>query len=108
MGPKLEMAKKWPAAISRGGPQNGRKMAGQMAGQPENGQISAIQPFICPAIFRPSPKNGRRPFRQPFFWPFPVSGPFPTYSWSSGRKGGLADVGQKGEKDLHTAVFFEQ
>ena len=46
MGPKLEMAEKWLAkwlaAIFRGGP----NMSEKMAGQTENGQTSALRPWI--------------------------------------------------------------
>ena len=47
-GPEPRMAEKWlakwPAAISQGGSQNGRKMAGQ----PKNHQILAVRPFSRP------------------------------------------------------------
>ena len=89
---------------------HGRKMAGDMAGShfsgrapkyPKhgraNGRIAEIWLFsACPAIsqpffrpffrhFGPSPKNGRWPFRQPFFGPFQFRAHFPPVAGQVGR-----------------------
>ena len=60
-----------------------------------NGRIAEIWPFsACPAIcpghfsghFGPSPKNGRRPFRRPFFGHFRFRAHFPPVAGQWGRK----------------------
>ena len=55
--------------------QNGRKMAGEMAGQPKFGDVLPFRPFPRPFLGhflgKPPLTNGRRPFRRPFlghFW----------------------------------------
>ena len=71
-GLEPKMAKNWPAKRSghfSGVFQNSRKMARQMAGQAENLQILAGQPFVQP--FFGHFEHPRKTFRRPFlghFW----------------------------------------
>ena len=112
--PKLEMAEKWlakwPAAIFRGGPRNGRKMAGQMAGQAEMAkfQLSGHLPGLFFGHFGDSPKNGRRPFRQPFFGHFQFRACFPPVAGQRNRNKRVQTQvrkgAQKGAKERRRAL----
>ena len=73
----------------REGPQNGRKN-GRANGQTGRKWPNFSCPAICPAIFSAisgaSPKNGRRPFRQPFFGHFQCRARFPPVAGQRDRK----------------------
>ena len=69
LGPQSEMAEKclakWPAAIFGEGPKWQKKWPGKW---PDRQKMAKFQLFgHFSAILGVSPKNGRRPFRQPFF-----------------------------------------
>ena len=74
-GPEPQMA----GGHFSGGFRTGCKMAGPMAGEQKFGRFLAVQPFVWQFFchFGTPLKNGRRPFRRPFLWPFLVLGPFP-------------------------------